>query len=123
MTRRILTALALACAIFVPAASADEEGPGPVVVRDPHYGEVLFHFYKGDYFNAILRLMAAQERELLTHHDDEAELLRGGLALSYGQHDEAHSIFDELLADGASGEVRDRTWFFLAEAASTKPRW
>lgn len=115
MMRRILPALALACVVLSPAAPADEEGPGPVVVRDPHYGEVLFHFYKGDYFNAILRLTAAQERGLLEHHDDEAELLRGGLALSYGQHEEAHRIFDALLADGASGEVRDRTWFFLAK--------
>ncbi|MEM9323475.1 MAG: hypothetical protein AAGA41_11620 [Pseudomonadota bacterium] len=115
MTRRILTALALVCALAAPPLAADEDGPGPVVVRDPHYGEVLFHFYKGDYFSAIVRLSAAQEREQLTHHDDEAELLRGGLALSYGQHDEAHKIFRNLLDGNTAPEVRDRTWFFLAK--------
>ncbi|MEO0574587.1 MAG: tetratricopeptide repeat protein [Pseudomonadota bacterium] len=92
-------------------AQADD----PLVVRDPHYGEVLFHFYSGDYFNALVKLTAAQQQELLMHHDDEAELLRGGLLLSYGQHTEAGAVFDRLLASNTRPEVRDRTWFFMAK--------
>ncbi|MEM6818448.1 MAG: hypothetical protein AAF578_06625 [Pseudomonadota bacterium] len=107
--------LSLALLLSASALHADGDVGDPVVVRDPYYGDVLFHFYKGDYFNAIVRLTAAQQRDSLTHHDEDAELLRGGLALSYGLHDEAGKIFDQLLASKTRPEVRDRTWFFLAK--------
>jgi len=97
---------------FAAAAKDDRE---PVVVKDPHYGEVLFHFYKEDYFPAIVRLLAAQETSRVEHHLDEAELLLGGMYLSYGHHLEASDIFERLLADNVDQDVRDRTWFFLAK--------
>lgn len=101
-------------ALCAPAGIA-AEGLAPVTVEDPHYGEVLFHFYQGNYFDAIVTLTAAQQTERVSHHADEAELLRGGLFLSYGQHDEAARIFDALLASNTSPSIRDRTWFFLAK--------
>jgi hypothetical protein len=35
--------------------------------------------------------------------------------LSYGQHLDAANIFERMLADNVSPEIRDRTWFFLAK--------
>jgi len=93
------------------AAKTDEE---PIVIKDPHYGEVLFHFYQEDYFPAIVRLLAAQRQQQLADHGEDAELLLGGMFLSYGHHLESAAIFERMLADNVSGEVRDRTWFFLA---------
>lgn len=87
----------------------------PTAVRDPHYGEVLFYFYQGDYFPAIVRLLAAQQQSQLPHHADESELLLGGLYLSYGQHQYAAEIFERLLANNVDPRIRDRTWFFLAK--------
>jgi len=87
----------------------------PQVVRDLHYGDVLFHFYQGDWFNALVRLDAAQRLGRIRHHEDEGELLKGGLYLSLGQHEEAGRIFERLLARGAPGQVRDRAWFYLAK--------
>jgi hypothetical protein len=87
----------------------------PVAVEDPQYGEVLFHFYQRDYFQAIVRLLAAQQQSRLGHHQDEAELLLGGLYLSYGHHLRAAEIFERLLAANVKPEIRDRTWFFLAK--------
>ena len=107
--------LACVLALAFASAGAEEEAGDPIVVRDAHYGDVLFHFYSGDYFNAIVRLTAAQARGRLEHHDEDAELLRGGLALSYGLHEEAGQIFDTLLASKTRPEIRDRTWFFLAK--------
>ena len=86
-----------------------------MVVKDPQFGEVLFYFYQEDYFPAIVRLLAAMEQEQLTEHQTEAELLLGGMYLSYGHHLEAAEIFERLLADNVSTEIRDRTWFFLAK--------
>lgn len=107
--------------VFVVAVSTPEaHGAGdqkkkPTVVKDPHYGEVLFYFYQEDYFPAIVRLMAAQSQTRLPNHDAEAELLLGGLYLSYGHHLRAAGIFERLLADNADPQIRDRTWFFLAK--------
>jgi hypothetical protein len=100
---------------LVPTAYAAKNDPEPIVVKDPHYGEVLFHFYKEDYFPAIVRLLAAQQQGLLSEHAEQSELLLGGLYLSYGHHLEAAVIFERLLADNVDLETRDRTWFFLAK--------
>jgi len=96
----------------VTAADNDRE---PIVVQDPQYGEVLFYFYQEDYFPAIVRLLAAKEQQQLMDHVDEAELLLGGMYLSYGHHLEAATIFQQLLADNVDPDIRDRTWFFLAK--------
>ena len=72
-------------------------------------------FIRNDYFPAIVRLLAAQEQSQLSEHAEEAELLLGGMYLSYGHHLEAADIFERLLADKVAPEIRDRTWFFLAK--------
>jgi hypothetical protein len=96
-------------------AEAAKDGPDPIVIEDPQYGEVLFHFYQEDYFPAIVRLLAAQQQGQLADHAEQAELLLGGMYLSYGHHLEAADIFERLLADNVAPEIRDRTWFFLAK--------
>jgi outer membrane protein assembly factor BamD (BamD/ComL family) len=113
--RSIPVALCFLLLALVPTAYAAKNDPEPIVVKDPHYGEVLFHFYKEDYFPAIVRLLAAQRQGLITEHEEQAELLLGGLYLSYGHHLEAAAIFERLLADNVDLEIRDRTWFFLAK--------
>jgi len=109
---RLLLVLLALMATTVHAATGEQE---PIVVKDPQFGEVLFYFYQEDYFPAIVRLLAAQKQQQLDDHAEEAELLLGGMYLSYGHHLEAAAIFERLLADNVSTEVRDRTWFFLAK--------
>lgn len=110
----LLASCSILFALARPEAAA-AEGPDPIVVNDPQYGEVLFYFYQGEYFPAIVRLLAAQQQNQLTEHQDQAELLLGGMYLSYGHHLEAAEIFNRLLASGTDPEIRDRTWFFLAK--------
>lgn len=102
----------LALALLAPAAVA-AEGPSPV--RELAYGEVLFHFYQRDYFTALSRLLAAERQGRLARQAREAELLRGGLSLSYGLHQEAERIFRRLLDAEADPAVHDRAWFFLGK--------
>ena len=113
--RSIRSLLCLLLVFLTPAALGATERGEPVVVQDPEYGEVLFYFYQEDYFPALVRLLAAKEQQRLTHHADEAELLLGGMYLSYGHHLEAAEIFERLLADNVDADIRDRTWFFLAK--------
>ena len=108
----VLLLLLLAPALPTLAAKGD---PDPIVVNDPQYGEVLFYFYQDDYFPAIVRLLSAKQQVQLTDHIEQADLLLGGMFLSYGHHLEAASIFERLLNDNTNPEVRDRTWFFLAK--------
>ncbi len=110
-----LRSLLVLLALTMPAAHAAKSDREPIVVQDPQYGEVLFYFYQEDYFPAIVRLLAAQNQQQLNDHAEEAELLLGGMYLSYGHHLEAAAIFERMLADNVSTDVRDRTWFFLAK--------
>lgn len=87
----------------------------PQVVRDLHWGDVLFYFYQDDYLQALTRLGASQDFNRLTHHATEAELLKGGLYLSLGEHEEAGRIFKALLNDNVPLDVRNRAWFYLAK--------
>ena len=104
-----LASVALACA--VQAADA----PKPSVVQDPHYGDTLFRFWQDQYFTAITGLMTSQHFNRVSQHADEAEVLRGGMLLSYGMHKEAGEIFAGLSEKGAAPPVRDRAWFYLAK--------
>lgn len=87
------------------------------VVQDLHYGEVLFHFYQQDYFDAMTHLLAAQAQQRLPHHAEEAELLLGGMSLSWGMPDRAQEIFARLLDDNRPEKVRNRAWYYLARIA------
>ena len=106
---------AAAAAAWWPFSSAAPEGPPPHVIEDPHYGDTLFHFYKGRFFTAVTGLMVSQHFERVPKHADEAEVLRGGLLLSYGLHREAGEIFAKLIEKGSSPAVRDRAWYYLAK--------
>ena len=104
--------LALPAADAVAARADDDAG---IVVQDLAYGEVLFEFFKEDYFTALTRLLAAQQRGELEHHGAEAELMLGGLYLSYGQHRLAGEIFERVLQQSVEPALHDRAWFFLAK--------
>jgi len=109
--RRLLLLLLSLLATGGSFAGADK----PQRVKDLQYGEVLFHFYQDDYFTAISHLMVAQAQSQLPHHHDEAELLLGGLQLSYGMLDAAEQRFRKLLGPDVSPALRNRAWFYLAK--------
>jgi len=110
--------MAAACA----AALAAPPKPWPVppnesarAIEAPYYGDALFHFFQDRYFTSITTLMASQHFDRVVAHRDEAEVLRGGMLLSYGLHQEAGDIFAKLIDQGAAPAVRDRAWFYLAK--------
>jgi hypothetical protein len=112
--RALVVALLASCAL--PALGADAP---PVAanheIKDPHYGDTLFHFFQSHYFTSVVTLMASQHFDRVSRHADEAEILRGGMLLSYGLHREAGEIFAKLIEKGAEPKVRDRAWYFLAK--------
>ena len=115
LCRLIIAIAALAAGSLGPVAIAGTKLKPGIEVQDLHYGEVLFHFYQDDEFTALTHLLAAREVGRVEHHSSEAELLLGGLYLSYGQHSKAGEIFNRLLTDGVDPAVRDRAWFYLGK--------
>lgn len=112
MVRRVAAALIVAALV---AGSPAHAGKPAGAVRDLHYGDVLFNFYQQKYFSAITRLLAAKEQSRLAQNADEAELLLGGMYLSYGMHRDAEPIFERLIAAKTPKNVQDRAWFYLAK--------
>lgn len=110
-----LFALAALCGApaFSLAASAVPER-----VRELAYGEVLFQHYKQDYFAALTHLLAAQEKQLIEPGNEDTELLRIGIELSYGLHENALAAFDAMLerldSARAAPQSRDAVWLSLA---------
>jgi hypothetical protein len=96
-------------------ASRPPKALPPTGVSAPHYGDSLFYFYQGRYFTSVTNLMVSQHFGRMAPHDDEAEILRGGLFLSYGLHREAGEVFAKLIERGAPQPVRDRAWYYLAK--------
>ncbi len=120
--RPVQRLLAAAALLVCAAVSAAPPKPWPVPANEkarpveaPYYGDALFHFFQDRYFTSITTLMASQHFDRVAAHRDEAEILRGGMLLSYGLHKEAGEIFAKLIEQGASPAVRDRAWFYLAK--------
>ncbi|MBT8113594.1 MAG: hypothetical protein KJO47_07930, partial [Gammaproteobacteria bacterium] len=87
----------------------------PNIIKDLHYGEVLFHFYQEDYFTSIVHLLAARDLNRTTNHVPDDELLLGGIDLSYGLHKEASRIFDRLLQGNVRDAIKNRAYYYLAK--------
>ncbi len=118
--RRLL--LIACCALTVGTAAApalarrhDPEKLPVTRIRDLHYGDVLFYYYQNEDFEAITRLTAYQHWNLIPHHEDEGQLLLGGLYLALGMHNEAGERFQSLLTRDVPTGVRNRAWFYLAQ--------
>jgi hypothetical protein len=101
--------------LSVPGAQTLARPDLPGEVRDLYYGVVLYDFYQQKYYSASVNLLTAQQMQRLQHSGDEAQLLLGGLYLSYGLHHEAEAIFEDLIDENAVSAVRDRAWFYLGK--------
>lgn len=112
-------AWAAALAVAAPLLHAQpvaEAGLPSVVVQSPHYGDALFHYFQDDWFDAIVRTEAYAAQGVLGPHAADAELLLGGMYLSFGQHARAADLFRRLLAAPTTPQaVRDRAWFYLGK--------
>jgi hypothetical protein len=112
MLRRYLGAVGLLMLAAGPAQGAPADGTS---VRDLYYREVLFQYYQQDYFTAITHLLAAQRQARIESDRTDTELLRVGIELSYGLHENALEIFKRNLTGAMDATARDRIWLSLAK--------
>ncbi len=98
-----------------PAVGAD--------LRDLYFGEVLYHAYQGQYFDALQRLDTelAQYRGLdepgldtLHYHINDAEFSVGDFELNYRMHQRAGRAIKAVLEGAVDASVRNEAAFRLA---------
>ena len=95
-----------------PLFAADAESE----VKNLAYGEVLYQFYQQRYFDAIVHLTASLQKSPMPEQGGEAELLLGGLYLSYGMHNEAERLLKALLAEEDNEALHDQVLFYLTKS-------
>jgi tetratricopeptide (TPR) repeat protein len=124
-TLQPLLGLGLAVALAArPAAGAD--------LRDPYFGEALFHAYQGQYFDALERLDTelAQYRGLdepgldtLHYHINGAEFSVGDFELDYRMHQRAGRAIKAVLEGAVDEAVRNEAAFRLARIQFQKDQF
>jgi tetratricopeptide (TPR) repeat protein len=84
-------------------------------VQELEYGTVLFEYYQQQYFSALVEHEYAVEIGNTLAREPSAEVLKGGMMLSYGMAEPSRQIFKQLLDVNSSETVRNRAWFYLAK--------
>ncbi len=114
--------------------SAPTETPGPgqkfQQAQDMRYGAALYYYFQGDTFDALSTLMVAEQRGGISHHADNADLIRGGISLAFGLERQAAGLFEQQLAKTTSGDDQQRlsryreiAWLKLAELNYRHENW
>jgi len=103
------------CLSSLTLAAVESEQVTLKPLRDLDFGHSLYYQFQQEYFPAIIHLTVAQEKETIPHHQQDAELLLGGMYLSFGMHEEAGKLFERLINDDLPERVRNRAWYYLAK--------
>ncbi|MFO1401062.1 MAG: tetratricopeptide repeat protein [Steroidobacteraceae bacterium] len=121
MSRRGPLARGLLCAMLVVLGGCALHRHRPptelpkIRVQDLHYGDVLFHVYAGEQFEALTRLEAYEQWGRMPHNEHDALMQAGSLYLQLGMHNEAAARFERLLTPDVPAPIRDRAWYYLAK--------
>lgn len=112
--RQLLVALNLGWALGLAAPTTHAAETAAQAVTALHHGQARFHLLQNQPFSALTGLMAAQHSARLSA-DEDSELLRGQLLLSYGLQREAAQVFTTLAENAAAPAVRAQARFYLAQ--------
>src|SRR6266513_683813 len=92
-------------------------------LRDPYFGEALYHAYQGQYFDALQRLdtelaqyhvLDQPDLDTLHYHFNEAEFSVGDFELNYRMHHRAGRAIKAVLEGAVDEAVRNEAAFRLA---------
>lgn len=100
--------------LAISANAAAKPPPDTHPLQDLYYGDVLFHYFQGDAFEALARLLVARAEGRPQANDAEGELLMAGLLLSFDQTGDALASFERVLQTETRADVRNAIWLTLA---------
>jgi SOS-response transcriptional repressor LexA len=99
--------------IRVDAANANASN-----AAQQHMGEVLFAFYQGDHYGALVQQSLLDKEphdQLSKEQQQQLALLKGGLSLSYGLTQQAQQVFEALLNQQSGTSTQAMAWFWLGK--------
>src|SRR5262249_462655 len=111
-----LIGLGLALGLAASPATCDD-------LRDPYFGEALYHAYQGQYFDALQRLdtelaqyhfLDEPALDTLHFHINDAEFSVGDFELNYRMHQRAGRAIKAVLEGAVNEGVRNEAAFRLA---------
>nr|WP_138976381.1 hypothetical protein [Microbulbifer agarilyticus] len=98
--------------------------------QDMRYGAALYHYFQGNTFDALSTLMVSDLRGGISHHADNADLIRGGISLAFGLERQAATLFEQQLQKAVDEENHQRltrfrqiAWMKLAELNYRHQNW
>lgn len=119
LQRSLPKSAALAVALNMNASGLVVAEEFQTRAQDLMYGEALYYYHQGEFFDALTRLKVAKERGGIAGHGDHPWLVEGGLMLAYGMTRSAGEHFERLLESERSALVSDvvktQAWFYLGK--------
>ncbi len=112
VSHSVALALSLWCAAALAAGSPSDQTHS--AAQDLDYGEGLYHYYQGDFAQALTTLELANQRGGMEGHGHYPQLMRAGMYLAYGMTERARAEFSAHLGQGEPEQVRDTAHFYLA---------
>lgn len=98
--------------------------------QDMRYGTALYHYFQGNTFDALSTLMVSDLRGGIAYHEDNADLIRGGISLAFGLEQQAAELFEQQLHKTADKDNQQRithfreiAWLKLAELNYRHQNW
>lgn len=109
--------------LLLVVQSAVAQGQDRVELRDPHFGEALYHARQSEFFDAIARLDSELKQhygvddpslDSLHFHINEAEFSVGDFELYYRMHNRAGRAITRVIEGNVAPEVRNEAIYRLA---------
>ncbi|WP_105102412.1 tetratricopeptide repeat protein [Microbulbifer pacificus] len=98
--------------------------------QDMRYGAALYHYFQGNSFEALSTLMVSDLRGGIRYHADNADLIRGGISLTFGLEQQAAELFEKQLLKAGEEDQQERlaryreiAWLKLAELNYRHQDW
>jgi hypothetical protein len=112
--------LAITGALPLPGVAAEQ---APSSVSDLRYGVTLYQYFQKDYLAALSELQVADVRGGIEGHGNHPLVLKGAMSLAFGMDRSATDIFEQVLLDSDSDQVRNAAWFYLARMRFRRSDW
>ena len=107
----------IAFSVF-PLSSLSAASDMEHTVDELPYGVALYDFFQDKYYSSITDILVAQKNQTLVDQNKTAELLLGGLYLSYGLQYRAHEIFKTITLNKSQDvpqNVLDQAFFQIGK--------
>ena len=105
---------------LIGAESAIAQSKVERVRSELEYGTILYEFYKKDYFSALVNHALISDLNNPLSQNENGQILKGGMLLSYGVPTAAQGLFDGLLDQTESQLTRNAAWYYLAKVFYSK---